>query len=62
MNGFSWSCFIFSGFLIWRVGEDTCLILKDKKTLEALTNVLAGAAPEKHQNVRDLLNVDPIGG
>lgn len=61
MNGSTWFRFIFSVFRIWRAGEDTCFSLKDKKTLEALTKVLAGRVPEKHQKGL-ALNVDPIRG
>lgn len=49
MNGFTWSRFIFSGAIIWLLGEDTWISLKDKKTLEALANASAGAAPGKPQ-------------
>lgn len=61
MNGSTWSHFIFSGYITWGVGEDTYQVLKDKKTLEALSNVLAGAAPDKPQK-GDLLYVDPHTG
>lgn len=49
MNGFSWLSFIFCEYRNWRMREDTCIGQKDKKTLEALANALAGRVPEKYQ-------------
>lgn len=49
MNGFTWLNFIFGVGGSWRMGEDTCLSQKDKKTLEALANALTGRVPEKYQ-------------
>jgi len=50
MNGFSRSRFIRRVSRNWGTGEDTCMGLIDKKTLEALTYVLTGEVLEKHQS------------
>jgi len=54
MNGSSWLRFIGRGHGNWSIGEDTYILLVDKKTLEALAYALAGKAPEKHQQIFNL--------
>ena len=43
MNGFTRSCLIFNGVIIWLLGGDVRVSLKGKKGLKALVNASAGA-------------------